>query len=256
MEFILIGAVALLASLLTFFSGFGLGTMLLPAFALFFPLEYAIALTGVVHLLNNLFKTGLVGKYIDFKTLAIFGIPAIIGAFIGSMLQVQMGDLPNAYSYSAFDKLIDVSWTQVVVGLLLICFAYLENKKLSEKVSASSFLLPVGGSISGFFGGLSGHQGALRTAFLAQVNLSKESFIATGIAIACVVDLTRLPIYFSNTNEITEIPYAIMIVAVASAFAGAMIGKRFLKKISLKTLHTIIATLITVTGFAMLLGLF
>ena len=109
--------------------------MLLPAFALFFPLEYAIALTGVVHLLNNLFKTGLVGKYIDFKTLAIFGIPAIIGAFIGSMLLLQMGDLPNAYSYSAFDKPIAVSWTQVVVGLLLICFAYLENKKLSLEIS-------------------------------------------------------------------------------------------------------------------------
>ena len=130
MEFILIGSVALLASLLTFFSGFGLGTMLLPAFALFFSLEYAIALTGIVHLLNNLFKTGLVGKYIDFKTLAIFGTPAIVGAFLGSTLLLQMGDLPNAYSYTAFDNFIEVSWTQVVVGLLLIAFAYLENKKL------------------------------------------------------------------------------------------------------------------------------
>ena len=56
MEIILICLAAFLASLLTFFSGFGLGTILMPVFALFFPLEMAIALTGVVHLLNNLFK--------------------------------------------------------------------------------------------------------------------------------------------------------------------------------------------------------
>jgi hypothetical protein len=44
MEFVVIRVVALLASLLTFFSGFGLGTILLPIFALFFPADIAVAL--------------------------------------------------------------------------------------------------------------------------------------------------------------------------------------------------------------------
>jgi uncharacterized membrane protein YfcA len=39
MSYLVVCAVALLASALTFFSGFGLGTLLLPAFALFFPIE-------------------------------------------------------------------------------------------------------------------------------------------------------------------------------------------------------------------------
>ena len=42
----MICTVALLASALTFFSGFGLGTLLLPAFALFFPVEQAVALSA------------------------------------------------------------------------------------------------------------------------------------------------------------------------------------------------------------------
>ena len=46
-------------SLLTLFSGFGLGTLLLPAFAFFLPLEVAVASTAVVHAANNLFKVGL-----------------------------------------------------------------------------------------------------------------------------------------------------------------------------------------------------
>ena len=40
--------VAMGASLLTFISGFGLGTLLLPVFAVFFPLEVAILLTAIV----------------------------------------------------------------------------------------------------------------------------------------------------------------------------------------------------------------
>jgi hypothetical protein len=46
-SYVVVCAVALLASGLTFFSGFGLGTLLLPAFALFFAVEQAVALTAV-----------------------------------------------------------------------------------------------------------------------------------------------------------------------------------------------------------------
>lgn len=60
LEILLIAVVAAGASLLTFFSGFGLGTMLLPVFLLFFPVDLAIAMTAVVHFLNNIFKTGLI----------------------------------------------------------------------------------------------------------------------------------------------------------------------------------------------------
>ena len=44
MEYAVVGVVALAASGLTFFSGFGLGTLLLPALAVFVPVEQAVAL--------------------------------------------------------------------------------------------------------------------------------------------------------------------------------------------------------------------
>jgi uncharacterized membrane protein YfcA len=62
MEIVAVSVVALLASLLTFFSGFGLGTILTPVMVFFFPIEVAIALTGVVHFTNNIFKLILGGK--------------------------------------------------------------------------------------------------------------------------------------------------------------------------------------------------
>ncbi|MGB0431657.1 MAG: sulfite exporter TauE/SafE family protein, partial [Bacteroidia bacterium] len=61
MEFVIISIVAFATAILTFFSGFGLGTILTPVFAIFFPIDQAIALTGVVHFANNIFKLFLVG---------------------------------------------------------------------------------------------------------------------------------------------------------------------------------------------------
>ncbi|OGA86871.1 MAG: hypothetical protein A2Z90_01050 [Burkholderiales bacterium GWA2_64_37] len=50
---------------LTLFSGFGLGTVLVPVFALFFPVPLAIAATAAVHFANNIFKFGLMAKQAD-----------------------------------------------------------------------------------------------------------------------------------------------------------------------------------------------
>lgn len=55
------------ASLLSFFSGFrlDLAQYSLPSLLSFFPIELAIALTGVVHFLNNIFKLMLIGGQAD-----------------------------------------------------------------------------------------------------------------------------------------------------------------------------------------------
>ena len=95
MEYVLICIVAFFASILTFFSGFGLGTILLPVFAFFFPIEVAIALTGIVHFFNNMFKLTLVGKNAKKKVLFYFGIPAVIAAFLGAMLLVNLTGTPT-----------------------------------------------------------------------------------------------------------------------------------------------------------------
>src|SRR3989344_8732099 len=78
MELALIGIVALLTAGVTLFSGFGLGTILMPVFALFFPVPLAIAATAVVHLANNIFKFGLMAKQADWPVVARFGVPAAL----------------------------------------------------------------------------------------------------------------------------------------------------------------------------------
>jgi uncharacterized membrane protein YfcA len=84
MSFFLIPLTALIASVLTFFSGFGLGTILLPVFAIYYPMPIAVLLTAIVHFSNNMFKIGLVYKNINWKLVLRFGLPSMVAALIGA----------------------------------------------------------------------------------------------------------------------------------------------------------------------------
>ena len=88
MDFVVIGLVAFLASGLTLYSGFGLGTVLLPAFALFFPAPVAVAATGVVHLLNGLFKGALLWRQAHWSTVLRFGLDPARFIATGAMIAV------------------------------------------------------------------------------------------------------------------------------------------------------------------------
>ena len=82
MDFIIVAVVALCVSGLTLYSGFGLGTLLMPVFALFFPVETAVAATAAVQGANNVFKVALVGRHADRSLVLRFGLPAIVAALV------------------------------------------------------------------------------------------------------------------------------------------------------------------------------
>ena len=229
--FVIIAVVALLASLLTFFSGFGLGTLLLPVFALFFDLETAIALTAIVHFLNNLFKFILVYKKISTKIVLNFGVPSLILAFAGAWLLKQFTITEPLFSYNISGHTFSVSLIGLTIGVLMLLFSLWEVIPYFKNISFGKNSLVWGGALSGFFGGLSGHQGALRSAFLVRLNLEKEVFIGTGIAIACMVDVARLSIYSTTIRKELIIQNSfLLLTAILSAWVGALIGNKLLKK--------------------------
>jgi uncharacterized membrane protein YfcA len=112
-----------------------------------------------------------------------------------------------------------------------------------------------GGMLSGFFGGLSGHQGALRSAFLIKCGLSKESFIATGVVIACLVDITRISVYASHFSLASAGNNVLLFAAILSAFLGAFIGNRLMKKVTLRTIQVLVAIMLLGIALALLLGM-
>lgn len=240
---IVVLAVALAASVLSFFSGFGLGTLLLPAFALAFPLDVAIAATAVVHLANNLWKAALVGRGADRAVLLRFGLPAIAAAFAGAGLLL----------------LLQGRALDVVVGALITAFALFELVPAWRGWTVPARWLPVGGLLSGFFGGLSGHQGALRSVFLTRVLPNAKAFVATGTVCAVLVDVARTLVYAGRYAQDTAAldigGWWLVAGAVAVSIAGAIVGARLLPKVTLTGVRLLVGGLLLVLGPAIALGL-
>lgn len=256
MEYLIICLVAFLGSGLTLFSGFGLGTILVPVFAIFFPVDLAIALTAIVHFLNNIFKLILLGKHANKRVILVFGIPSVIAAFLGAYLLTVISNAEPLYAYAISGRVFHITPIKLVIGLLLIFFALFDIIPKLASLTFPPHYLFLGGLLSGFFGGLSGNQGALRSAFLIRANLSKEAFIATGVVIACLIDISRLTVYSGQILKLEgEISYGLVITATLAAFAGAFIGSRLVKKITIKTLQYIVATVLIIFGSLLASGI-
>jgi uncharacterized membrane protein YfcA len=240
---LLVLAVALAASALSFFSGFGLGTLLLPAFALAFPLDVAVAATAAVHLANNLWKAALVGRHADRGVVARFGLPAVAAAFAGAgLLLVLQGPA-----------------LRVAVGVLITLFALFELVPALRGWTVPPRWLPAGGLLSGFFGGLSGHQGALRSAFLARALPDARSFVATGAVCAVLVDVSRTLVYGAryaqDASALDAAGWRLVAAAAALSLAGAIAGARLLPKATLEGVRLLVGVLLLVLGPAIALGL-
>lgn len=251
MSLAVIALAALTASGLTLFSGFGLGTLLMPAFALFFPVDAAVALTAVVHLANNLLKLGLLGRHADRGVVLRFGLPALVAAIGGAALLESLAGSEPLAVWSLGSRTATITPIKLVVGSLMVVFAVLETLPSFERWAVPTRYLPFGGLLSGFFGGLSGHQGAFRSAFLVRAGLSKEGFVATGVVIAVLVDATRIPVYAGTIGGVLQDHGLLLAVAVTAAFLGVWLGTRLLKKVTIGSIRVTVSILLVLLGLAL-----
>jgi len=95
-----------------------------------------------------------------------------------------------------------------------------------------------------------GNQGGIRSASMLGMKVSKESFVAT--AIALVVDGARMPLYaVTQAKEVLDI-WPIVVVAIVAVLAGTLIGERLLRKIPAPVFRRIVALIIFLLGISML----
>ena len=204
----------LVAAALTVPAGFGLATMLTPIVLLWLPPHEAIAVVAIIHGAHNAYKLKLLRDNVDFNAVKRYGWALILGAIIGAML----------HSYIPSDPLL------LVVGVALIILPILSVTEKWTKIRLPDSEDRIGGFGSGFFGGLTGHQGALRAMFLQKRLPNKVAYAATASILALAVDLTRIPIYlFFEGNGILD-EYILILCLVSAALLGVNLGKRWLTK--------------------------
>ena len=258
--YIAVSLAALIAAGLTLYSGFGLGTLLLPVFALFFPAEMAVVATAMVHGANNVFKVSLLGRHADRGVVLKFGLPAIGAAVLGALALGWFAQSDSSLAIEVNEEvLFEITPVKLVIGLMMIGFALFELLPRFRDLEFDRRYLPLGGVLSGFFGGLSGHQGALRSAFLAKAGLTTERFVASNAAIGFLVDLTRISVYVAlftaaggHVSDFSGWP--LVITGAVSAFCGVLLGKRYLHKVKMTSVQTLVGVLLFGVGLALVTG--
>ncbi len=136
----------------------------------------------------------------------------------------------------------------------MLVFAVLDLIPILKKISFGKGQFTIGGFLSGFFGGLSGHQGALRAAFLAKSNLKAEVFISTSVCLSLLIDATRIPIYLSSNVRIYD-HWFLIAPACVFAFLGSYFGKKLFTKKKVQNIRVFVAVFLFLMGGAMVVGL-
>jgi uncharacterized membrane protein YfcA len=213
-------------------AGFGLATMITPVVFLWLEPHEAVAVVGIVHGSHNAWKLKVLRSSVDYSAVRRYGWAMVVGALIGAALNTAV----------EADPLL------LIVGIALVLLPLLS---ISEKWT--DYRLPetedrIGGFGSGFFGGLTGHQGALRAMFLQKRLPDKSEYAATAAVLALVVDVTRVPVYVALEGwQILDAGWLILGLVLA-AVLGVQLGKRWLKKWKSDTIRNGILVAIVASG--------
>lgn len=230
--------VTVATSVVTLFTGFGVGTVLTPVMALYFDVKVAVFLAAIVHFFNNAARIYLYRDQVNRGVIRRFGAVSLAGAFLGSFAQIY----------------IDSGWLKAGFGFFLVAFGLSQFAPAGAGLKFPRWLDPVGGFLSGLLGGLIGNQGAIRSLYLLNYGLEKREFIASAAIIAVVIDSTRIPVYVYTMRQYLFDNLGLIAAVVVSSILGTLLASRVLPQVSAELFRRIILVALMAMGALMLLG--
>lgn len=237
MEIILLSILTFIASVIGTTTGFGISTLMIPVVLLFYPLSQTLLFVGIIHCVGNIWKVLLFKHGIRWKLILSFGVPGIAASVLGAML---------VFSVSA------IVLSRILAAFIIIYVIYLFVNPLF-KVRSSNLSAVCGGAGSGFLAGVFGMGGAVRSLFLSAFDLPKPVYIATGGAIALIIDSTRLTTYLSQGVKLEKILLWGMLIFIPATLAGAKTAKLVVDRIPQKYFRTVVAGFLFLVAVKLLL---
>jgi uncharacterized protein len=231
--------VALAAGAIAYVSGFGIGSLLTPLFALRFDVQLAVAAVSIPHFIATLWRFLMLRKQVNKEVFWQFGVMSALGGLAGALLHNVVN---NPTLVAVFASLLIFAGGTGVTGL-------------SSRLRFGPKVAWLAGLCSGVFGGLVGNQGGIRSASLLGFELSKAQFVATATAIGLAVDAARMPVYFATRFNDLLTTWQYILVTVVGVVVGTVSGRVLLSSIPDDLFKRIVSGLILVLGLAMLVKL-
>jgi uncharacterized membrane protein YfcA len=229
-------AVSALAGALAAITGFGIGSLITPLFALMVDTRLAVAAVSIPHVAGTALRFALLSGGIDRRVLVQFGLTSAAGGLIGALLHTRIGN----------------RWLTLVFGALLLFAAFSQATGLARRLRFRGQLAWIAGALSGLLGGLVGNQGGIRSAALLGFDLSKTQFVATATAVALFVDGARLPVYVATEHDAMLALWRPISYSILGVVVGTLAGSRALTRIPEVWFHRVLALVLALLGVVML----
>jgi hypothetical protein len=225
MDLFLIAVLTLVASMVGTITGFGTSTIMIPVLAVFLPPVEAIFFVSIIHWFGNVWKVMLFKSGFNVRLFVLFGVSGLLASYLGASLTLN----------------IEQPLLLRLLGVFLIIYSLSLIVKTKIKMKADTKTALAGGALSGFFAGMFGIGGTIRSAFLLLFDLKKAVYIATAGAIGLLVDSTRIITYFVGGTKMDEKLWWGLLLFIPVSFLGAEIAKKIVDKIPQEKFRTVLA---------------
>ncbi len=237
LQIISIAILSFIANIIGTVSGFGVGTIMTPVLLLFLPFDQTILLVCILHWFHDIFKLGFFRAGIDWRLFVYFGVPTIVATFFGALL------------VSPQQSVVLTS----LLGLFLILSVAMMYAVERFEIPSNWLTGTIGGLLSGFFAGVFGIRGAVRSVFLTAFDLRKATYIGTTGAISLLLDSTRLGVYVWDGIRIPDALMWALLLFIPASFIGAFVGSRIVHKIPQEHFRAVVSVFLLLVGLKLLL---
>ena len=215
--------------------GFGIGSLLTPLLAWRVGMPTAIAAVAIPHVLATAFRFWRLRRAVAWDVVRTFGVLSAIGGLGGALLYTRLGGRSLALALATLLVLTGLS------GLTRLEMRWHPRR-------FAGFL----GLVSGFFGGLAGNQGGVRSAALLAFRLPPAPFVATATATALLVDAARTPVYLWRAGPVLLELWVPVLVSSVAVLGGTLLGERVLIGMTMDRFRQVVSLAILLLGVLLL----